>query len=176
MVLQVVGRHEHRRLGARIRGPLRVAIPDQCLASRRDLDEELVVTDEGDHLLIAVECVLAKHLANPHVRYGGELVEDETGRTSGSGHIGRVAHSAGYYSVVQAELVMPPAQLGSASDSAMLHGSCSKFMHLMKSLMTHVHALVALYSAMQSALLAGFVVVIMLPSAHMQVWFVPYPP
>ncbi|HJX65197.1 MAG TPA: hypothetical protein VJ860_14745 [Polyangia bacterium] len=42
--------------------------------------------------------------------------------------------------------------------------------------MTHVHALVALYAAMQSALLAGFVVVIMLPSAHMQVLFVPYPP
>jgi hypothetical protein len=56
-----------------------------------------------------------------------------------------VRHS--YCPVVQAELFMPPAQLGSPSETAipiMLHGSCIKFMHLMKSLMTHVHALVAL--------------------------------
>jgi hypothetical protein len=39
--------------------------------------------------------------------------------------------------------------------------------------MTHVHALVALYAAIQAALLVGFVFVAMLPSAHMQVWFVP---
>jgi len=40
----------------------------------------------------------------------------------------------GYCPVVQAELFMPPAQLGSPSETAipiMLHGSCIKFMHLM---------------------------------------------
>jgi hypothetical protein len=42
--------------------------------------------------------------------------------------------------------------------------------------MSQVHAGVALYAAMQSALLAGFVLVAMLPSAHVQVWPVPYPP
>ena len=81
--------------------------------------------------------------------------------------------------MVQAELFMPPAQLGSPSETAipiMLHGSCIKFMHLMKSLMTHVHALVALYAAIQAALLVGFVFIAMFPPAHMQVWFVTYPP
>ena len=42
--------------------------------------------------------------------------------------------------------------------------------------MTHVHAEVALYEAMQAALLVGFVFMAMLPSEHMQVWLVPSPP
>ncbi|MGA7742780.1 MAG: hypothetical protein ABSF35_22595 [Polyangia bacterium] len=39
----------------------------------------------------------------------------------------------GYCPVVQAELFMPAAQLGSPNDcdiAIMLHGSCVKFMHL----------------------------------------------
>ena len=42
--------------------------------------------------------------------------------------------------------------------------------------MTHVHAEVALYEAIQAALLVGFVFIAMLPVEHVQVWLVPNPP
>lgn len=49
---------------------------NEILAGFGDFDEELVVADEGDDFVIAIECVLTKHLARPNMRDTDELVEE----------------------------------------------------------------------------------------------------
>jgi hypothetical protein len=86
VIVQRVGFNKHRRLCSWIRESLCVALGDQRLPGHRDLDEELVVTHQGDDLLAAVEDLLAEHLACVNAREVAQLIEKEPDRRFGCGY------------------------------------------------------------------------------------------